>query len=68
MAALLAEKRKTKYQPIVVVVLPLKSLIADQMRNSECFGLSSCKLETENIDTLTREFNSPLLFASAKVF
>ena len=56
MAVLLAEEMKTKYQPVVVVVSPLKFLIADQMRKSECFGLSSHKLEAGNVDTLTREF------------
>ena len=35
MAVLLAEEMKMKYQPIVVVVSPLKSLIADQIRGSD---------------------------------
>ena len=45
MAVLLAEEMKMKYQPIMVVVSPLKSLIADPIRECERFGLSSCKLE-----------------------
>ncbi|KAJ7364966.1 Rad2 nuclease [Desmophyllum pertusum] len=53
---------KLKDQPLVVVVSPLKSLIADQIRECERFGLSLCKIEAGNIDSLKKECNFDVLF------
>ncbi|KAJ7371615.1 hypothetical protein OS493_024292 [Desmophyllum pertusum] len=55
MAVLLAREMKLKDQPLVVVVSPLKSLIANQIRECERYGLSSCKTEAGNIDSLNKE-------------
>ena len=64
----MAREMKLKDQPLVVVVSPLKSLIADQIRECERFGLSSCKIEAGNIDSLKKECNFDVLFVSAEVF
>ena len=54
MAVLLA-KEMNRDRPVIIVISPLKSLIADQIRECGRFGLSSCKLEAENVESLKKE-------------
>ena len=61
MAVLLA-KEMNKDCP-VIIISPLKSLIADQIRECGRFGLSSCKLEAENVESLKKECNFDIIFA-----
>ena len=66
MAVLLA-KEMNKDRP-VIIISPLKSLIEDQIRECGRFGLSSCKLEAENVESLKKECNFDIIFASPEVF
>ena len=67
MAVLLA-KEMNKDRPVIIVIFPLKSLVADQIRECGRFGLSSCKLEAENVESLKKECNFDIIFASPEVF
>lgn len=67
MAVLLANKMN-KDRPLIIVISPLKSSIADQIREFGRFGLSSCKLEAENVEPLKKECNFDIIFASPEVF
>ena len=67
MAVLLA-KEMNKDRPVIIVISPLKSLIANQIRECGRFGLSSCKLEAENVESLKEECNFDIIFASPEVF
>ena len=67
MAVLLA-KETNKDRPVIIVISPQKSLIADQIRECGRFGLSSCKLEAENIESLKKECNFDITYASPEVF
>ena len=49
MADLLANEIN-KDRPLIIVISPLKSLVVDQIRECGRFGLSSCKLEAENVE------------------
>lgn len=62
------KERKVVEKPTAVVISPLKSLIADQMRKCRRLGLSSCKLEAANTEELRSECNFDVLFASPDVF
>ena len=48
-------KEMNKDRPVIIVISPLKSLIANQIRECGRFGLSSCKLEAENVESLKKE-------------
>ena len=61
-------KEMNKDRPVIIVISPLKSLIANQIRECGRFGLSSCKLEAENVESLTKEWNFDNIFASPEVF
>ena len=67
MAVLLA-KEMNKDRPVIIVISPLKSLVTDQIRECGHFGLSSCKLEAENVESLKKECNFDIIFASPEVF
>ena len=61
-------KEMNKDRPVIIVISPLKSLIANQIRECGRFGLSSCKLEAENVESLKKECNFDIIFASPEVF
>lgn len=60
--------REVKEKPILIVISPLKSLIKDQIRECERFGISAVKLENSDIEYLRSECSFDILFASAEVF
>ena len=61
-------KEMNKDRPVIIVISPLKSLIANQIRECGRFGLSSCKLEAENFESLKKECSFDIIFASPEVF
>jgi len=61
-------KEMNKDRPVIIVISPLKSLIANQIRECGRFGLSSCKLEAESVESLKKECNFDIIFASPEVF
>ena len=50
-----------KERPVIIVISPL-------IRECGRFGLSSCKLEAENVESLKKECNFDIIFASPEVF
>ena len=54
-------KVMNKDRPVIIVISPLKSLIANQIRECGRFGLSSCKLEAENVESLKKECNFDII-------
>ena len=67
MVVLLA-KEMNKDRPVIIVISPMKSLIVDQITECGRFGLSSCKLAAENVESLKKECNFNITFASPEVF
>ena len=57
-----------KEHSVSIVISPLKSLLANQIRECGRFCLSSCKLEAENVELLKKECNFDIIFASPEVF
>ena len=55
-----------KDRPVIIVIS--KSLVADQIRECGRFGLSSYKLEAENVESLKKECNFDIIFASPESF
>ena len=60
-------KEMNKDRPVIIVISPLKSLIANQIRECGRFGPSSCNLKAENVESLKKECNFHIIFASPEV-
>ena len=54
--------------PIVVVISPLNSLIADQIGSSEKLGIKVCKVDSESVDRLKEACEFEVLYASPEIF
>lgn len=54
--------------PMLVVISPLNSLIADQIKSCERMGLKACKVELETTAALQKGCDHQLLYASPKIF
>ena len=54
--------------PMLVVISPLNSLIADQINSCERMGLKACKVELETTATLQKGCDRQLLYASPEIF
>ena len=55
-------------EPVVVVISPLISLIADQISSCERMGIKACKVDMESVDSLQKGCDFDLLYASPEVF
>ena len=53
--------RKSGLSQLSQTLSPLKSLIANQIRECGRFVLSSCKLEAENVESLKKECNFDII-------
>ena len=54
--------------PMLVVISPLNSLIADQIISCERMGLKACKVELETTATLQKACDYQLLYSSPEIF
>ena len=54
--------------PIVVVISPLNSLIADQIGSCEKLGIKACKVDSESVDRLKEACEFAVLYASPETF
>ena len=54
--------------PVVVVISPLNSLIADQIGSCEKLGIKACKVDSESLDRLKEACKFEILYASPEIF
>ena len=54
--------------PVVVVISPLNSLIADQIGSCEKLGIKACKVDSESLDRLKEACEFEILYASPEIF
>lgn len=64
----LASTGKFSTEPVLVVISPLNSLIADQVRSCERMGIKACKVDVESTSSLQKECEYQILYASPEVF
>lgn len=55
-------------EPMLVVISPLNSLIADQISSCERMGIKACKVDMESTISLQKGCDYQLLYASPEVF
>ena len=53
--------------PIVIVISPLNSLIADQIGSCEKLGIKACKLDSDCLDRLKEACDFEILYASPEM-
>lgn len=54
--------------PMVVVVSPLDSLIADRMGSCEKLGIKACRVDSESVDRLKEACEFDVLYTSPEIF
>ena len=55
-------------EPVMVVISPLTSLIADQISSCETMGIKACKVDMESADSLQKGCNLDIRFKVMVVF
>lgn len=53
--------------PVVLVISPLNSLIADQLRECERIGIKACKLDSSKVEELATRCDVEIMFSSPEV-